>query len=168
MCSTTIARVKTLCPNDNVHKLSDSGHPVTYARIFFTNKPYHKIYRCMLVRSTQHHKLLHTATIIHTKTFFAPDCHPRQIYWYISAHSTRHRTLLHNLMILHTKTFLCQPITRARKYLHFKIRFKHTFKSKHFPFSFFMVGVGVIVRIGVAVMVEAGVTFQSDTCPPLV
>ena len=33
-------------------RVSDAGHPVTYARKEFTNKPGHKIYRCMSKRST--------------------------------------------------------------------------------------------------------------------
>ena len=32
----------------------------------------------MPARSTRHHTLLHNSTIIHTKTFFAPACHPHK------------------------------------------------------------------------------------------
>ena len=76
-------------------RLSDLGHPVMYIRFFCRNNPGHKIYRCMSVRSTQHHTLLPNPTIIHTKTFFTPAFHPRQIYRCMSARSTQHRTLLH-------------------------------------------------------------------------
>ena len=59
-------------------RVYDSGQAVTHARKFCTNKPGHKIYRCMSARSTQHHTLLHNPTILHTKTFFVPACHPRK------------------------------------------------------------------------------------------
>ena len=36
-------------------RISDSGHPVTYVRRFWTKHPCHKIYRCMSVRSTRHY-----------------------------------------------------------------------------------------------------------------
>ena len=86
-------------------RVSDSGHPVTYARQFLANKPGHKIYRCILVCSTQHHTLLHNPTIIQRKTFFAPAYHPCKIYPCMSAHSTRHHTLLYDPTILHTVFF---------------------------------------------------------------
>ena len=52
------------------------------------NKPGHKIYHFMSVRSTQHHKLLHNPRILHTKIVFLPACHLHQIYRCISARST--------------------------------------------------------------------------------
>ena len=39
------------------------------------NNTSHKIYRCMPALSTQHYKLLHTPTILHKMTLFAPFCH---------------------------------------------------------------------------------------------
>ena len=59
-------------------RVSDSGHPITYSRKNFTNNPGHKIYRCMPARYTWHYTLLHNPAILHTKTFFAPFCHPRK------------------------------------------------------------------------------------------
>ena len=59
-------------------RVSDPGHPVVYSRQFFTNKPGHKIYLCMLVRSKQHNTLLHNPTILHTKTCFVLDSHIHQ------------------------------------------------------------------------------------------
>ena len=58
-------------------RVSDSVHPVTYARNFCTNKFVHKIYRCMSALSIWHYTLLHNPMIIYTKTFFAPPCHLR-------------------------------------------------------------------------------------------
>ena len=97
-------------------RVFDSGHPVMYVRNVCTNKPGHKIYRWTSARSTRYHTLIHDPTILDTKTFPAPVCHPRKIYLYMPTRSTRHHTLLHNLTILHTKTFLYQPVTRTRKY----------------------------------------------------
>ena len=98
-------------------RVSDLGHPVMYARKFCTNNPGHKMYRCMSVRSTWQHTLLQNPTIIHTKTFFAPDCHPRKIYRCMSAQSTRHNTLLQNPTILHTKAFLASACHLRQKIL---------------------------------------------------
>ena len=58
-------------------RVSDSGHYVTYATQFCTNKPVQNIYRCMPSCSTQHYTLLYNHTIIHTKTNFEPFCHSR-------------------------------------------------------------------------------------------
>ena len=77
----------------------------------------------MSVRSTQHHTLLHYLTILHTKKFFAPLCHPCKIYCCMSAQSTKHHTFLHNHKILHTKTFFApachqrQKISSTSKYV---------------------------------------------------
>ena len=93
-------------------RVSDSGHPVMFVRKCFGNKPGHKIYCCMSIRSIWNHTLLHNPTILHTKKFFAPACHPLQIYRCMSARFKRHHTLLHNTMILHMKTFFapaCHP-----------------------------------------------------------
>ena len=93
-------------------RVSDSGHPVTYAIHFFTNNPGHKIYRCMSVHSTRHHTLPGEPYILHTKTFFVPACHLHKIYLCMSACSTRHDTLLHNPTILYTNIFFaptCHP-----------------------------------------------------------
>ena len=93
-------------------RVSDSCHPVTYAIKFCTNIPGHKIYLWMSVCSTRHNVILHTSTIIYTKTFFAPTCHPRKIYCCMTAHFTKHHRLLHNPTIVHTKTFFapaCHP-----------------------------------------------------------
>ena len=57
-------------------RVSDSGHPVTHASKFCTNKPSHKIYRCMLAWSTQHYTLPRNPTILHRKKFFASAYHP--------------------------------------------------------------------------------------------
>ena len=95
-------------------RVSDSGHPVTYARQFFTNTPGHKIYCCISACSTRHHTLLHNPTIIHVRTFVAPASHPRKIYLCMSAQSTQHHILLHNPTILHTKTFFA-PACHPRK-----------------------------------------------------
>ena len=54
-------------------RVFNSCHPVNYSRQFFTNNPGHKIYRCMSARSTRHHTFIHNPTILHTKTFFAPQ-----------------------------------------------------------------------------------------------
>ena len=74
-----------------------------YARKYCTNNPGYKIYRCRSARSTQHYTLLHTPTILHMKTFFAPACHPgkkkysRQncciLHWYTQDPITYHRPL---------------------------------------------------------------------------
>ena len=85
-------------------RVSNSGHPITYSRQLCVNKLGYKIYYCMSVLSTRHHTLLHSTSILHTKTIFAPECHSYKIYQCISAHSKRHHTLLQNPMILHTKT----------------------------------------------------------------
>ena len=93
-------------------RVSDSGHPAMYPIIVFKNKPGHKIYRCTSVFSTQHHALLHNPTLLHTMTYFAPDCHPRKIYRCMSACSTINHRILHNPTILYTKTFFtpaCHP-----------------------------------------------------------
>ena len=47
-------------------------------RKYRTNKTLYKLYRCMPAGSTRHYTLLHTPTMPHTKTFFAPACHPRE------------------------------------------------------------------------------------------
>ena len=63
--------------------ISDSGKPVTYARIFCKNKPSHKVYFCMPV-STIHYILLHNPKILHKKAFLRQPVtraiiyHPRQ------------------------------------------------------------------------------------------
>ena len=44
-------------------------------RQFCTNKPGHKIYRCIPAWFTWHYTRLHNPKILHTKTFFAPACH---------------------------------------------------------------------------------------------
>ena len=116
-------------------RVSYSVHPVTYTIQLFRNKPSHKLYRCMSVRSTQHHTLLHNLTIIHTKTFFSPACHPCQIYQYMSAHSTRHHTFLHNPMVLHTKKFSRQTFTRARNYRPLQNTFQTHIRVGTFTFS---------------------------------
>ena len=93
-------------------RVSNSVHPVMYARQFCTNKPGHKIYRCISAPSTQHHTLLHNLTILRTETFFTPACNLHKIYCCMSAHTKKHHTLLHNTTILHTKTFFapaCHP-----------------------------------------------------------
>ena len=95
-------------------RASDSGRPVTYGRKFCTNKPSHKLYCCITEGSIRHHALIKNPTIIHTKTFFAPVCHPRKIYSCVIAHSKRHHTLLHHPMILGTKTFFA-PTCHARQ-----------------------------------------------------
>ena len=56
-------------------RVSNSGHPVKHVRHYCTNKPNHKLHHCMIEVSTQHYKILHNPTILHMKTFFAPDCH---------------------------------------------------------------------------------------------
>ena len=106
-------------------RLSDSGHHVTYFRKFCRNKPSHKIYHCMSVRSTRYHTLLHNTMIIHIKIFFAPVCHPLQIYLFVSSISTRHHALLNNPTILYTKKFFCAILSPAQENIvHFKIQFK--------------------------------------------
>ena len=82
-------------------RVSDSGHRVTSARKMCMNNTGYKLYRMMSVRSTRHHKILHNPTIIYTKIFFVPACHPRKIYGFVTARSTRHHTLLHNPTIIH-------------------------------------------------------------------
>ena len=139
-------------------RVYNSCHPVTYSRQFCRNKLDQKIYRCMSVRSTQHHTLLHNPTILHTKTFFALAYHPSQINCCMSSRSTRHHKLLNNPTILHTKKIFASLSPALENIVHFKIRFKHTFKSKHFHFSLFR------VRVRVGVMV----TVQSATHPQLV
>ena len=142
-----------------------------YARQFCTNNPSHKIYCCMSERSTRHHTLLHNPTIIHTKTFSVPACHPRKIYRCIAARSTRYHVLPHNPTILHTKIF-CASLSTAQENIiqdktvtvftdtptlashvivHFKIRLKHKCRSKIFPFYFFRVRVMVTVRVRLTV-----------------
>ena len=87
--STTYYRINCNCPHVLVRfqtqgrfcaslsvRISDSGHPITYTSQFCRNKPGHKIYRYMAVRSTWHHTLLHRATIIHTKTFLRQPITP--------------------------------------------------------------------------------------------
>ena len=121
-------------------------------RQFCKNNPGHKIYRWMLLSSTQYCKLLYNPTIIHRKTFFALACHLRKIYRYITAHSTRHHTLLHNPTIIHTNTFFSPAC-----HLHYKIFPTSKYNSKTnssckiSPFYFFRVGVGVMVGVRVGV-----------------
>ena len=141
-------------------RVSDSDHHVTYAKNFCTNKPVHKIYCWISVRSTQQHTLLHNPKIIHAKTFFAPACHPLNIYRCMTARSIRHHTLLHNPTILRTKTFfapachLPQKISSTSKYDSKKL----SRKISLFP------SVGLGLGIKVRVMVAVRVTVQSDTC----
>ena len=59
-------------------RVSDSGHPVTYAGKNLQTIPAHKIYRCLSERSTRHHTILNNLTILHTKTFFTPAFHRRK------------------------------------------------------------------------------------------
>ena len=80
--------------------VSDSGHPVTYTREFFMNKPGHRIYCCVSARSTRHHTLLHNTTIIHTKTFLRQPVTRARKYclrqnWH-SLHWYNHSRLTHN------------------------------------------------------------------------
>ena len=70
---------RSFCASLSV-RVSHSGRPVTYTRQFFANYPGQRIYCCMPTRSTRHHTLLHNPMILHTKTFFAPACHPRKKY----------------------------------------------------------------------------------------
>ena len=113
-----------------------------YARQFCTNNPSHKIYCCMSERSTRHHTLLHTDTILHTKSFFARACHPRKIYCYMSAHPTRHYALLHNPTVLHTKNFFVpacytrQKVSSTSKYV------SNTYSSQNIP-PFSSLGLGL-------------------------
>ena len=84
-------------------RVSNSIHPVTYTSQFCRKRPGHKIYHCTQLQSTRHYRLLHNPTILHTKTFFAPDYHLCQIYRFMSAWSTGHHTLPNNPTILHSK-----------------------------------------------------------------
>ena len=127
-------------------RASDSGHPVTHARQFFRNKFGPKIYRCMSVRSIQHHTLLHNPTILHTNIVFAPACHLWQIYRCMSACFTWHHTLIHNPTIIHTKKVLRQLVTHNKKYFHFKIRLKNKSELKIILFPFFRVKEGLGLR----------------------
>ena len=84
-------------------RVSNPGHPVTYARKLCTNKAGHKIYRCMSACSTRHCTLIPNPTILHTKTFLrqpitrARNYRPRQnchsLHWYTHACLTCHRPL---------------------------------------------------------------------------
>ena len=58
-------------------RVFNSGHPVTYASKYFTNKPCHKLNRCISTGSTWHYTLLDTPKILHTN-FFSPECHLRK------------------------------------------------------------------------------------------
>ena len=83
-------------------------------KTIFRKNPNHKIYRCILVRSTHHHTLLHNPTILYMKIFILQACPPLNIYRCMSASSTKQQTLLHNTTILHTKIFFA-PVSHSRK-----------------------------------------------------
>ena len=79
-------------------RVSDSVQPVTPARECFTNNTGHKIYQYVPARSTRHYMRLHNSTIIHTKIFFEPACHPRNKILYkekLSQSSLIHSHLPH-------------------------------------------------------------------------
>ena len=110
-------------------RVSDSDHPVMYARQFFRNKPGHNIYRCMSVRSTQHHTIIHNLTILHMQTFL---CQPvtRAKYTVVCKHASH--DIIRFYIILQfciRRHFLRQPFTCAINIIHFKIRFKNKFVS---------------------------------------
>ena len=77
--------------------------PFNVRRKKITNKPGHKIYRCMLVSSTRHHTLLHNPKILRTKSFFAPACHPRQ--------KILSKTKLSQSSLLHPRSIHTSPST---------------------------------------------------------
>ena len=56
-------------------------------------KPFHNLYICIPEGSTLHYTLLNTPTIIHTKTFFVPSCHPRKKI--LSETKLSHSSLIH-------------------------------------------------------------------------
>ena len=112
-------------------RVSNSGHPVTYTRLFCMNNPGHKIYHCIPSRSTQRYTLLHNLTILHMETFFAPAYHPckkipskkncHSLHWHTHARLKRYH-LLQN--IIQTQIWV-----------------------KNFPFYFFRVRVRVRVTV---------------------
>ena len=108
-----------------------SGHPVTHGINFFTNKPGHRIYRCIPARYTQHYALLHNPMILHTKTFFAPACHPCKK---ISSKKKLPQYSLIHPRSPHT-SFPLQNVIPNK------------IESKHYPFYFFRVRVRVRVTV---------------------
>ena len=132
-----------------------------------TYNPVSNKQRPVTTLSILHNQLTETPTIIHTKKFSVPACHPRKIYRCIAARSTRYHVLPHNPTIIHTKIFFASlstaqeniiqdktvtvftdtPTLASHVIVHFKIRLKHKCRSKIFPFYFFRVRVMVTVRV---------------------
>ena len=131
----------------------------TYARKYCTKIHGHKLNLCMPSGSTLNYTLIHTPTILNTKTFFVPACHPRKKI--SSKTKLSHSSLIHP-RLLHTawSTSKCDSKIDSIKSDHFPFglninkliqhktsQFKHKFESKHFPFLFFRVRVRVMSRV---------------------
>ena len=124
---------RRFCPSLSV-KLSDSGHSTTYTRQFCRNDTGHKIYRFMSVRSTRHHMLLHNLTILHKKTFLRQPV-TRSIYTSVCQHAPQDIIHSYIILVFYVRSHFCVSLSPAQENIvHFKIYFKHTFESKHFPF----------------------------------
>ena len=123
-------------------RVSDSGHPVMYARIFLQTSPVKKytdacqhdphdvIWFCIILRFYIRRNFSHHSVTRARK--YGPRQNSHILHWYIHACLTLHRPL--------------------------QIQFKHKFESKHFPFLFFRFRFTVKVRVA----------FQSATSPQLV
>ena len=149
-----------------MHEVFNSVHRVTYARQFFRNKPGHKIYRCMSVRSTQHHTFLHDTKILHTKEFSLQPV-IRAKYTAVCQHAPQDIISFYIIPWFYIQRHFRASLSPAQENIvHFKIRFKHTFKSKFFPFSLFRVTIrfAAMVTVMVMVTVVVTVTVHSDTC----
>ena len=88
-------------------QVSNLCQPGNYNRRYFTNKPGHKLYHCMISGSTQYDTILHDTTILHMKKnmrHFVPCARkysPRQNYhilnYYTQTRFTCHHPLLNTI-----------------------------------------------------------------------
>ena len=82
-------------------RASDSGQPITHSRQYFMNSTGQKLYHCIIAVSIRYYTVLNNPTILHTKTFFMPECHPRKRI--LSETKLSHSSLLHP-HVLHTSS----------------------------------------------------------------